>query len=528
MKKLANLAIATALVSTLAFVGAPAVAANAAGGTVQGDASNIMQWHQTATWEDEGLAVYAGQWAGGGFRMFFDVSAGKKFSMKFKVPVYENDSTDYVMEGDKMLSKYMCDVMVGKEGGSTYTMLRLWGDSSKEVGSNSVSAKITAGDLHADTAESRPNEVAEGVWVKGAMRADSEFYVEFDTTDAFSSYWGDWDTVGPLLTVSGSVSNGETVKQTIANMFEGAQCVQVFFRLSGQHNPEINGGWPCEDPMCPEHAAIASSKVIITEVNGQSLANNNGEIVDTVAPYLAPVKVRPNAVITQGKEYDVEIKGSPVDGAKQTIYCDYASDLLSYHRLSYKVNVTAPSGATKSFGDFDEDEIKVMFEEEGINKVSITVTDLGGNSYTTPETEIEVVHGFLLTVDGIPETGTVGTKLTLPAGTATDSKDNECPVTISVEDPYAKAYTLENGGFTPDKPGVWYITYSAQNEDGTESDTKNFRIVVTEASGGNGGTTGDNKGGKGCGGSITMMSGLGAAAIIGVGSVLIAVRKKKN
>lgn len=511
MKKRLGLASVAAVLSLSLAVGAGAVAADR---SVEGDASRIVQWAQSSEWVDEGLAIYAGQWAGGGFRMFFNVADGGEFSMKFKVPVYENDSENYLSENGNMYSKYILDVIVESYTNSGKAVLRLWGDSGKAVNSTNVSARITSGDLHDKTAESNPNEVAEGIWVKGAMRENNEFYVAFNTEDFFKGYWGDWDTTGPLLTVSGSVKNGQDVKNTLDATFnpEGNECetVQVYFRLSAQHTEEFDE----DESACPEHAPNAMSKVIVTEVNGQSLANEGGVLQDTGAPYVVPVKLKSNAEIYMGREYAVEIKGSPRESATQPLYCDYASDVLCYERLSYKVNVTAPSGAERTFDGLEN----IVFSETGKNKISVTATDLAGNSYTSAETEVDVVRGFVLNVSGVPETGKVGGKITLPAGSATDSLGNECAVKIEVEDPYTKDIVLTDNSFTPDKTGVYIVTYSSQNEDGTQSDKKTFRITVSESSGG--------RGGCGCSGSVAGVLPVGLAA--GAAAVIGLILKKKK
>ncbi len=495
--------------------------ARAADKTVEGDSSRIVQWAQACEWVDEGLAVYAGQWAGGGFRMFFNVADGQRFSMKFKVPVYENDSENYVTAGDNFYCKYICDVIVESFTNSGKAVLRLWGDSGKAVGATNISGRITAGDLHDKTAASNPDEVAEGIWIKGAMRENNEFYIAFDTRDFFKSYWGDWDTTGSLLTMSGSVANGEAVKNTLAAAFnpEGNECesVQVYFRLSAQHASGYDG----DEAHCPEHAPNALSKVIVTEVNGQSLANTNGSLEDTVAPYLAPVKVKEKAEIVRDKTYDLEIKSSPRESATKVLYCDYASDVLCYERLSYKVKVTGPSGTAKTSDGLGD----VVFSEEGKNKISVTAADLAGNTYTTPETEVNVVRGFVLTVSDVPTEGVQGEKVTLPAGTATDSNGISCPVTIKVEDPYTKEVELTgDNSFTPATTGVYVVTYSSQNADGTQSDSKTFRVSVKAASKkGDEGRTGCGK--SGCGG---VTKGGALAGVLLAGVVLFAVWKKKS
>ncbi len=524
-----TVAVLTALLSLLlVFGGTLGVSARAEGKTVEGDSSRIIQWAQSCEWEEDGLAVYAGQWAGGGLRMFFDVSDGKEFNIKFKVPVYEEDSSDYITDGDNFYSKYIVDVIVESFTNSGKAVLRLWGDSGSAVGATNVSARITSGDLHDQTAASRPDEVAEDIWVKGVMRESSEFDISFNTTDFFKSYWGDWDTTGSLLTMSGSVSNGEAVKNTLDATFnpEGNECeaVQVYFRLSAQHSSAYDD----DETNCPEHATNALSKVIITEINGQSLASAGGDgvIEDTVAPYIAPVKVRSGAEIYRDRSYTLEVKTSPRESATQPLYCDYDSDVLCYERLSYQVNVTAPSGAKQTFDGLSN----IVFTETGTNKISVTATDLAGNTYTTPESEVEVVRGFVLSVTGVPTTGTVGQTIQLPAGSATDSQDNSCPVTISVQDPYTQDVTVTDNAFTPERTGVYIVTYSSQNEDGTQSDTQTFRITVTAAST-SGGDGGDSDGG-GCGSVIGGSGGMFAlcAAVLvgGTAAAVLFVRSRKK
>ncbi len=481
--------------------------------TIEGDSSRIVQWAQSCEWVDEGLAVYAGQWAGGGLRMFFNIADGEEFNIKFKVPVYEDDSENFVTENGNFYGKYIVDLIVESFTNSGKAVLRLWGDSGKSVGSTNVSARITSGDLHDKTAESNPDEVAEGLWVKGVMRENSEFDISFNTVDFFKSYWGDGDTAGSLLTMSDTVPNGEAVKATLDKTFNQAEneceAIQVYFRLSAQHTSEYDDN----EEECPEHAANSMSKVIITEINGQSLANDGGMLEDTAAPYAAPVKVRQNAEICRGREYSLEIKSSPRESATQPLYCDYTEDVLCYERLRYQVNVTAPSGKSRTYDGLDG----IVFDETGINKISLTAIDLAGNEYTTPETEVEVVQGFVLSVADVPETGTVGRPITLPAGTATDAQGNSCSVEIKVEDPYMKTVEVNDRTFTPDKPGVYIVTYFSSNADGTQSDTQAFRLTVTAADG-----TGNE---EGCG-SVFSFGIIGV--ILAAGTAVVWATKKRQ
>ena len=521
-KSLAKTAAASVLAVMLAASAAPAVlrgSAEAEGGIVEGDVSRMIQWARSCEWEDDGLAVYAGQWEGGGLRMFFDVSNGQEFNIKFKVPVYEDDGTDYVANGDEWYGKYIVDMIVESFTNSGKAVLRLWGDSGKNVGTTNVAAKIMAGDLHDKSSETNPNEVAEGIWVKGVPRANSEFDISFNSTDFFKSFWGDWDSAGSLLTMSGSVANGEAVRNTLDGTFnpEGNECetVQVYFRLSAQ----CSGNDPEDKSGCPEHDPNCKSKMIITEINGQSLANTDGSLLDTVAPFVAPVKIKPNTEIGMGKEYDLEIKGSPRESATKELYCDYATDVLCYERLSYKVKVESPSGETRMFDGLNN----IVFDEAGTNKISVTATDLAGNKYSTPYTEVTVVRSFLLTVTGMPERAAVGKSVTLPAGEATDSAGKSCAVTVTVEDPYTKKVELNGLTFVPDKTGVYIVKYASQNEDGTQGDTRTFRLTVTEEAASPNEGKGANVGAI-AGGAV---GGVCVAAAIAAVTVVL-IKKKKN
>lgn len=473
------------------------------------DTTKMIQWADYTAWEEEGLAVYAGQWKGGGFSMFFDVSNGQEFNVKFKVPVYQNDSQENVTENGLVFTKYIVDVIVESFDNQGKAVLRLWGDSGKSVDAVNVAGKITSDDLHDKSSTDKPNEVAEDIWVKGVMRENSMFDISFNTTDFFKSTWGNTNQVGSLLTVSGSVPNGQEVKNTLNETFnpEGNECktVQVYFRLSAQCTYA-----ECPITGCPSHDLNTISKLIITEVNGQSLANNSGIVIDNVAPFVAPVQVKENKEINLNKEYAIDIKLSPRDSCKSDIFCDYASDLLAYDQLMFTAKVVTPSGKEKVFDDIN----KIVFDEVGINKVTVTAVDLVGNSYTTPETEIDVVRGFLMTIEGVPTEGQTGTLITLPKGTATDKHAKECPVTLTVTDPYGQTITLdENNAFTPTIQGVYTATYVSQSEDGTGSDTQSFKIRVLKAEK------------KGC--NSNLESGLILCALTLISSLVI-VKKAKS
>ncbi len=507
MKKKALFGLAfSALFGATALIGGSALGTFAAGGEVSPNAGDLIQWEASAEWVPEGLQLEMGQWKSGAFQMFFDVSNGKKFSMKFKLPVYQEDSSNYIEEDGVTYEKDLCDIIVRPNGKSTPTaQFRLWGDSGKDASSVNISAEISVGEPYEDEWNPAPRYIANNVWVKGVMRQSSEFYLEFDPVNFFTSYWGQDEDTCALLDHA-DVGNAAAVKAKLQEEFAGCEAVQVNFRLS-------------KDKGTDDKTHLG--RVIVTELNGQSLANTDGKLNDTVAPFLAPVQVRTGAEVTLGKEYGLEILGAPSEQPTQPLYCGYVSDVLGYEaklnghgHFTYSAEITSPSNVKKTV-DVD----KIVFDEVGENKIKVTVTDEGGNSHTTPETTVTVAKGFLLTVTGVPTTGTVGTKIALPAGSATDSKDNACTVTISVEDPYTKKYDVKDGGFTPDKPGAWIVTYSSQNEDGTEHDSKQFRITVSAA------PAGEEK--KGCGGTI---AGIGVAAVgaVGAGAAAIVLRKKRK
>ena len=483
---------------------------------VYGDATKIIQWADYTAWEEEGLAVYAGQWEGGGFSMFFDVSDGKEVNVKFKVPVYENESENNVTENGSVYTKYIVDMIVESFDNSGMAVLRLWGDSGKSVDSTNVAAKITCGDLHDKTPEEKPNEVADNVWVKGVMRENSEFDISFNTTDFFKAVWGDWTTEkASLLTASGTVENGQAVQESLNAKFnpEGNECktVQVYFRLSAQC-PYAE----CPVDGCVEHDPEAVSKMIITEVNGQSLANSDGVLVDNAAPFVAPVQIRVNKEINIKKEYSLEVKSSPRDLGKADFYCDYASDVVCYDRLTFSAKVVAPSGKETTYPTYD-DFSKLVFEELGVHKISVTVTDEAGNSYTTPETQFEAVRGFLLSVEGYSDgdtiEGTVGKEIVLPAASATDKHGAECAVAVKVENPYGKEVELgEGNSFKPTAQGVYKVIYTSSSADGSASGTVTLRIAVRKA---------EKK--SGCGSALT-----GSAFVLLSAAALGAALKRKN
>lgn len=522
-------AITVGALSLAALVPSTAVQ-RASAAQVQADASRIIQWAESTKWVNEGLEIYAGQWAGGGFRMFFDVSQGKEVELKFKVPVYEENSSNYVTENGNTYSKYILDVIVESFTNTGKAVLRLWGDSGSAAGSTNISAKVTSGDLHAESASSRPNEVAEGLWVKGVMRESSEFYVAFNTTDFFKTYWGTWDTTSSLLDTganNGSATAAQ-VKQTLNNTFNPAgnpcESVQVYFRLSA--NCQNNN---CGESTCPSCGSTMKSKLILTEVNGQSLANTNGVVNDTTAPYIAPVKVKNNATLTVGKAYDLEVKTSPRESSTADLYCDYDSDILSYERLTYSAKVVAPSGTEKTYDSLNG----IKFLEAGTNKISVTVTDEAGNTYTTPETTVNAAQGFLMTVENVPETGYVGQEITLPAGAATDSQGRNCAVSIKVQDPYTRAVELDGNSFTPTMSGVYTVEYSAQNEDGSEFDKQTFRLAVsaTPPAGGsssNSGGEGSSSSSGGCFGGIESAASVLLCVACGAAAAFVINKRKQN
>lgn len=410
-------------------------------------------------------------------KMRFSIEDGEKLSLTFKAPVWKEDSEEFLVDGVNMYTKTCVDVMLrGQTLDAPIAQLRLWGD--KTVGSNKVSGRVAYGlngDSYAyDSSFGRTDlPYADSKKVTGNMRESSSFTITFDKENLFSSYVnGETDELEPLLDETNA--NAKATADGMREAFKNVKSVSVVLRFSGLLREDlINKGYTGFE---------ASSRIILTEVNGQSLASEDGRIQDTQKPYISAPEIVAGLNLSAYNTYVYEVKTneSATVGNSTVLYSAFATDVLSWKNLKYAMLVTTPDGVeTRTEG------LNFITKGAGVYKVRVAVKDESGNEYISPAKEFIVVDTYRINLDGdFPKTAKKNNEFTLPNayvtnadGERTDENGNEYPLTVTVKDPLDLDVQIVNGKIKFSRTGTYIVRYTSNSADG--SDMKEYRIIVS-------------------------------------------------
>lgn len=249
-----------------------------------------------------------------------------------------------------------------------------------------------------------------------------------------------------------------------------------------------------------------TSKMIFSDICGQSLVPSEkgcGWVYDTVPPYLSPIKYA-GGEIKGFSKYSFSVLNTSGTGSanlarpnqETEFYCDYASDLISFATgLKYTINLVNPKGETKRF-----DTLVFEVDDAGTYKISVSVTDNVGNTYTTDEYEFIAKDFFRIVFEEEFVTeARIGSKVTLPHfyargadGSRVDIDGQPFSVSIKILNPFGIDVTeteYENSVFTPQKKGIYTIKYSSVSKNGEScSASKDIKVSEAEQKGGCGAT----------------------------------------
>ena len=139
-------------------------------------------------------------------------------------------------------------------------------------------------------------------------------------------------------------------------------------------------------------------------------------------------------------------------------------------------------------------------EDAGTYKISVSVTDNVGNTYTTDEYEFIAKDFFRIVFEEEFVTeARIGSKITLPHcyargadGSRVDIDGQPFSVSIKILNPFGIDVTeteYENNVFTPQKKGIYTIKYSSVSKNGESySVSKDIKVSEAEQKGGCGAT----------------------------------------
>lgn len=357
---------------------------------------------------------------------------------------------------------------------------------------------------------------------------DVSFDLNFDTTNNFSGYFvsrknwtpTEWSSSLSKVSVYDIAPDNQNLSATnisladyetlFGEIFATTECMQLVVKIGTTSSA----------------TGVYSAKMTINEVAGQSLAKSDkgfGYVNDTVPPYLSEIKLATDDVKGY-TQYSFEVLNKQGTGSanlsepdkETTFYSDYANDFISFATdLGYKVNLTYPNGTKETI-----DGVTFTLKEAGEYKISVTVSDNVGNSYTTDEFTFTAKDFFRIVFETEHfSSAYVGEGVALPVcyaqselGERNDTNGQPFPVKIKVLNPYGidvTANELKDGVFTPTKTGTYTIRYSSTSISG-ESYSKTFDVQVSEK--------------KGCG-SVSLL-GAGMTALIATCAVALGKKRK--
>ncbi len=321
--------------------------ASAATVNVNGDSVwNIFDWNTSTRWDADGPVAIRNNGTTIALKRTFDVSEGKEFKIRFQVPILDHETRAVLPNQsgvDGNLKVNFTNLNNGLTANVTYW---LGGNTSVEQGATAFSIYDTR-----NWAEYYSND-----WTMGVVTDGSYFTLGFNTTDYIKH-----EIAG------GSYGKVTVAQDAFAEIFKDCECVQVVF----------------EKGSLPEGTQF---EVKLLEVNGQSLAQQDGVIDDTVAPIvpkLTEVNGTPN--IELNTPYSIQCKQWFSDAtAQNAIYTvQPAYDVISGVDLSYAAKITNISTQESYYsGTYNVNDKcleGVKFTKAGKYNLQVEVTDRAGN-----------------------------------------------------------------------------------------------------------------------------------------------------
>ena len=473
------------------------------------DAGELFNWETSAEWTDEGALATrdynsADKYAAGiGLRRQFDVSNGKEIKITFRVPVRNHDTRE-VLAGQttSTIDLSFVNVQTNKR-----VYLRFWLDGNANLNQNATSVGLCNG------TGTWVGPYIFKDWIKGVATNESSFTIGFNTTE-FIKY----EIAGGSYGKPDYGADKEAAEALLAEYFTGCETLEIWF---GRQELQEN----------------TKNEIIVMEVNGQSLASANGKINDTVAPIVPDIQeAASDTEYTANNNLSVFCKEWLTDSSDSAAFIvNPCYDIISGADLIYKLKVTDADENFEYLGTWNESMrciSDVRFSKAGTYKLQLEVEDSAGNiGISSNALEITVVKGFELILSGqVPSKGIKGNKIILPTATSSDKYGIAHDVNINVQSPVGTAIELdEDNSFVPTTVGIHYVTYASSYVDAdgkTQTVKEEYRITVTEE---NTETPPvKNEGCQGCNGTFTGSLVVGAMAAVGVFTIFLFKKRKKD
>lgn len=336
----------------------------------------------------------------------FSIADGKTVTIELSVKFYNEDGTQVTTsQNSDALDIYVHDASNDAQIG----LLRIWTNSGGATnGNHSCHVMGTGWD-----------DQSAGCWIMGDATAESHFTIQVDQESFISSYVGGSDEMTPLAN-----------KELLADRREALKNVDnIYFKVGG------------------DNGFTNSTEVVLLSVNGQSLANTDGQMTDTVAPVFGKADVM--ATINLGEPYTIPTE---------------AADLIGNVSYSLKIGDEIIDGKTFTPAKAGDTEVTLVATDDAGNASEVTytfhvVSQIAAPSIGSVPTLVdrEVSYFETLVFDGATytdETGTAQAVLKVMRG-------EETVKTILARDDGTFAYFISSDFVSGEYTFVYEVTNAA-------------------------------------------------------------------
>ncbi|MCI5745760.1 MAG: Ig-like domain-containing protein [Erysipelotrichaceae bacterium] len=344
----------------------------------------------------------------------FSIKNDEKVTIEFSINYFDDDGNSLVSSNN---SSALDIYVLNAANDSQIAMLRIWTDAGGGT-NGSHSYQLFGSDW---------NGYNGATWIAGDARANSSFLIQFDKENLFSSYVGGSSEITHLDTADNAYK--AAIKDTIASVDN------IKFQIGGDN------GW------------TKTCSLVLKSINGQQLANQDGMIVDTIAPKFKNIPI--TTTINQNEEFTI---------------LEEAYDLFGGVSYSMNVNGTNISGKTFTPAESGNIDVTLYATDLALNTSSKNYTFAVSSNISAP------VITTLPTIEG----GSLQpfTTVTFDSLTYTDETNN-ATVTLDIykdSELYASLNANDDGKFSFFVPstmedGTYNFQYRVSNIAGeTKSD----------------------------------------------------------
>ncbi|MDX9690918.1 MAG: hypothetical protein RBT45_00585, partial [Acholeplasmataceae bacterium] len=280
----------------------------------------------------------------------FSINDGQTISFEFKIGMFDETGTPIAQTNN---AGNALDIHVmNAENDQEIMQLRIWTDSAGATnGSHAYVLYPQAGNWGLS--------YNGATWIKGDATLNSSFFVQFSKANLFESYVGGSEDITRL-------DNDTNDMLTQTSRLDGID--QVWFRISG------------------DNGFTANVDVVVTEINGQSLANDGTSFVDTIAPMIVDGEVSQS--IPMNEPYDIPVVAYDLLGDVTYRIEDMEENVLNADGKVFTPTVEGEQSIKLFASDADGNESEKTYTFTVVNTIEAptltnvpVIADINGNYF---------------------------------------------------------------------------------------------------------------------------------------------------